>query len=177
MPQYSYSARDASKSTVQGTVDAPDEPSAMATLKEMGLGEVSLSEQRMDPSPSSVPPPGWTVIDEPMEPEPSVPLRPDPSAKTYMPLIDTIRLYAGWLLAGYFLTYALGSYQWTKPLPFEIPFVLAFVVSPLVLSFSLAAFLFLLVTELYRATGKQKLLGVLFTLLGIATFALYRLNT
>jgi len=98
------------------------------------------------------------------------------SPSSYFPLLDTLRLYAGWLLAWYCLVYALGSYQHARPLPFRIPFVEGLFLSPLVLSFTWGAYLFLLLTGLWKATGKGIIKGLIVTVLGITGFVLYRMN-
>ena len=72
----------------------------------------------------------------------------------------------------------LGGYQYTRSLPFRIPYVEALLppFSPIVLSFTLAAFLFLLCTSLQKALGGGKLSAAILSILGIAAFVLYRLN-
>jgi len=68
--------------------------------------------------------------------------------RQYHPFFDTLRLYAGWLLAWYMSVYILGAFQHTRTLPFRIPYVEALLppFSPVVLHFSLGAFLFLFLT-------------------------------
>ena len=94
----------------------------------------------IDPPREQVPAHDWTV-----EEEPSVSVSQE---SLYFPIIDTLRLYAGWLLAWYAIIYGLGSYQASRTLPFEIPYLMGIYYSPLVLSFTLGAFLFLLFTSL-----------------------------
>jgi hypothetical protein len=84
-------------------------------------------------------------------------------------------LYAGWLLAWYALAYALGSYQWTRNLPFRIPLVEGLLLSPLVLSFTLATFLFLMFTEIHKASDKRANKYALI-IVGIIAFLFYRVN-
>ena len=100
----------------------------------------------------------------------------DAQQRTYLPLHETLRLYAGWLLSWYALVYALGFYQYTRPLPFRIPIVEGLFLSPLVRSFALAAFLFLLLSSVHRATGGRKARGLGFAILGIAVFVFYNAN-
>ncbi len=118
----------------------------------------------IDPPKKQVPPHDWTVEEEPSSP------------KIYFPIVDTLRLYAGWLLAWYALVYGLGSYQSSRTLPFEIPYLMGIYYSPLVLSFTLGAFLFLLFTNLYRLAGRGIFLGILFSALAVACFVIYRMN-
>lgn len=94
----------------------------------------------------------------------------------YFPLIDTLRLYAGWLLAWYCLVYALGNYQYARALPFRIPYVEGLFLSPLVLSFTLAAYLFLLFSSIWKILGKGFVRGGVLAILGIGAFVLYRMN-
>ena len=94
----------------------------------------------------------------------------------YLPLFETLRLYAGWLLAWYALVYCIGAYQYTKELPFRIPYAESLFLSPLVLSFTFAAYLFLLLSSLYQIFGKKKVIGVILSISGIVIFVLYRAN-
>ncbi len=110
-----------------------------------------------------------------------VPQQPSASAeergaRNYLPLHETLRLYAGWLLAWYAVVYALGSYQHMRPLPFRFPLAEALFLSPLVLSFTLAAFLYLLLGSVHRAIGGGKVKGLFLLLLGVGVFAWYRMN-
>jgi hypothetical protein len=94
----------------------------------------------------------------------------------YFPLVDTLRLYAGWLLAWYFLVYSIGSYQHFQDLPFEVPYLTGLFLSPLVLSFTLASYLFLLLTGIWIIFGRGVKNGLLLTAIGIVCFLLYRAN-
>ncbi len=90
--------------------------------------------------------------------------------------MDTLRLYAGWLLAWYAIVYALGFYQSTRALPFTIPYLAGIYTSPLVLSCTLAAFLFLFLSAIYSKAGRGTLPAVFFTFVGIVAFVFYRMN-
>jgi hypothetical protein len=48
--------------------------------------------------------------------------------------------------------------------------------SPLVLSFTFAAYLFLLLSGIWKTAGRGILKGLLLTGIGIAGFVLYRMN-
>jgi len=98
------------------------------------------------------------------------------SETAYFPLLETLRLYAGWLLAWYAAVYAIGSYQFMKDLPFHVPYAESLFLSPLVLSFTFAAYLFLLTTSLYKRAEKKKIAGVGLLVLSVAVFVLYRMN-
>lgn len=99
-------------------------------------------------------------------PAPRVPLE----NKQYHPLLATLRLYAGWLLAWYGVFVALGYYSVVRRLPTDIPFVQAFYYSPLIFSFIIAIFLFLLLSALHKAMNGRLISGIAFTLLGIGLF-------
>ncbi|PIR53785.1 hypothetical protein COU75_04170 [Candidatus Peregrinibacteria bacterium CG10_big_fil_rev_8_21_14_0_10_42_8] len=97
-------------------------------------------------------------------------------ATSYLPLFETLRLYAGWLLAWYSLIYIIGAYQFTKDLPFKVPYAESLFFSPLVLSFTFAAFIFLLLSSVYILLKRKKIVAVLLVIIGVATFLLYRMN-
>jgi len=91
-----------------------------------------------------------------------------PAAKSqYHPLLSTLRLYAGWLLAWYGLFVALGYYARTRALPWEIPFVSAFSGSSLVFIFVAAIFLFLLFSTLHKALRSSVLVGIFLSIVWI----------
>jgi hypothetical protein len=130
------------------------------------------------PKVVSIPPPSvqapahdWQAKSAPKKEE-SV---PETDAR-YYPFLDTMRLYAGWLLAWYAVVYALGLYQTTRSLPFQIPYLMGIYASPLVLSFALAAFLFLLMTSIYKTVGRGSIAALLCTVGGVLAFVLYRVN-
>lgn len=205
MPQFTYTAIGQDNQRVTGTIEAFSLQAARDALKAMHLVSEEIHESppyeplfaeptrepsatpaaRQDPVPAE---PAHSSPFPPVLPDAAVPpvqqradqtqVRGPLSASTpsYFPLLDTLRLYAGWLLAWYCLVYALGSYQYTRPLPFRIPYVEGLFLSPLVLSFTFAAYLFLLLSGLWKATGKKVVTGLIFTTLGIAGFVLYRMN-
>lgn len=98
------------------------------------------------------------------------------SSNSYFPLYETLRLYAGWLLAWYGIIYAIGAYQHVKDLPFRIPYAESLFLSPLVLSFTFASFVFLLCTTLSKALPVFRFKNILLFLTGTAIFMLYRMN-
>lgn len=101
---------------------------------------------------------------------------PTPAPASYAPLLDTFRLYAGWLLTWYAVVFALGSYQITKNLPWEIPLVSGITHSPLVLTFAFGTFFFLLLSSVWKRAGKHIGLGVLLTLLWVLLVYAFRIN-
>ena len=201
MTLYAYSAYNANGELVEGTIDAISIQAAYDALQQMQLEAKELHEEPTPVEPSPLPQPEKPkepVIDweeakkqvvlqrleeeiegetkEPSDTANEAPLSELGSpARAYYPILDTLRLYAGWLLAWYCLVYALGMYQHTRNLPFRIPYVEGLLLSPLVLSFAFATFLFLLFTGIQR--GKGKLSGIILAIVGVGVFVLYRMNT
>lgn len=97
--------------------------------------------------------------------------------RKYYPLLDTLRLYAGWLAAWYFVIFAIGSYQSMRSLPFRIGFIDDLYHSSLIFPFALASFLFLLMTTLHRLWGRGMLKGIALWVVGIVVFVFFLQNT
>lgn len=95
---------------------------------------------------------------------------------SYSPLVSTLRLYAGWLLAWYGLVIALGYYVHVRDVPFEVPLVQGLFLSPLVFAFLLATFLFLLLSSIHHFLKGGALKGLLFAGVGIGAFWMLRKN-
>ncbi len=95
---------------------------------------------------------------------------------TYVPLLDTFRLFAGWLFAWYAVVYLLGSAQALGKLPVEIPFIESLFLSPLILRLSFATYLFLLLTTIHKAGGKGTGKGILLTIVGVIAYAFFHVN-
>ncbi len=168
MPLFSYTARQPDGQTVQGTLTADSVVQARAALQEMNLIPEQLTEAGL--AGNDVPSDGsWATVD-------SVPQQEE-EQREYYPLVDTLRLYAGWLLAWYFVVFALGSYQYMRTLPFQIPYLEELFFSPLILNFSLAAFLFLLLSGLHRLLGRGYLLATIFILGGVGLFIGFTMNS
>lgn len=91
----------------------------------------------------------------------------------YHPLMNTLLLYAGWLLAWYGIFVALGHYASVRALPWDIPFVQAFYISPFIFTITSAIFFFLMFNAINKAIHGKWIGGILFSILGIAaTFAI-----
>lgn len=196
MTLFSYTARDPLGRLVHGTMDAVSTQTARIEVQAKGLLPEEIHEATMEEKNERVCEPVWEETDAipavsftpsdhgsdlpSQENGPETTWETEPaevaSPPVYFPFSHTLALYAGWLLAYYAVVYAIGWYQHSRELPFEIPYVQALLLSPLVLSFSLAAFLFLLLTTVHHNVGGGKLRGILFGLLGIALFALYQVN-
>jgi hypothetical protein len=154
MTNFTYIAKGSNGAEKSGYVDAMSLQAARDQILLMGLDPIEIYET----------PPVSTKS-------------PKPTRNTaYLPMFETLRLYAGWLLAWYALVYIIGAYQFSKSLPFRIPYAESLFLSPLVLSFTFAAFLFLLLSSLYKHFGRKKIAGVILTVIGIGIFLLYRMN-
>ena len=154
MVEYRYSATDNAGDTKEGTIKSQSLQAARDAIVALGYTPIEIYEAPKD-IPSEIPNP---------QPETSV---------VYFPLLETLRLYAGWLLAWYCLVYAVGSYQYTRPLPLRIPYAESLFLSPLVLSFTFGAFLFLFLSGIYKK-HKSKRNAWILLFLGIGIFVFYR---
>lgn len=172
MTQYSYRATDATGTEKTGTIAAISLQTAKEQLLALQLEPIEIYElaPNTPPVPTQMQPTG--IIGKEIEKSQMQTNTP----AVYFPLYETLRLYAGWLLAWYCLVYAIGSYQFIKELPIHIPYAESLFLSPLVLSFTFGAYLFLLLSGIYKQTGKKKLTGLGLGILGIAVFLLYRMN-
>lgn len=106
--------------------------------------------------------PSWELPPQAMPPKPE-----EDSEPSYLPLSQTLRLYAGWLLAWYGLVYLLGSLQQSGLAPWAPDFIESLFESPLTLHFTFATYLFLLLGTLHRQSGGGVLKGTLFTVAGL----------
>lgn len=180
VPSFSYVARNAQGERVQGKVQAISAQAARASLQEMSLlceeltESIAIAPPGPPPLPTPPPPPALHTFQTPTVSLVSASQTSEPIA--YYPLTNTLRLYAGWLLSWYVLIFALGSYQFLRPLPFEIPFMRSLFQSPLVISFALGAFLFLLLSDIHRKLHGGTLLGMMLTVLGLGIFVIYKIN-
>jgi hypothetical protein len=175
MTSYSYQATDSSGNTQEGTVEAHSLQAARDAVIALGLEPVEIYE----PATTAVRTPDapWVdpmqSLDVEKDPEPQISTQ---AALTYFPLLETLRLYAGWLLAWYSIVYAFGAYQSLKDIPYRIPYAESLFLSPLVLSFTFAAYLFLLLSGVYTMTGRSKKIGIVLTVIGVGVFLLYKMN-
>lgn len=174
MTEYSYRATDESGAEKTGTVQALSLQAAREQLQAMKLTPVEITESATHSAPPAMPAEPFPA-DGPIG-EKAEQMQPPNEKAVYFPLYETLRLYAGWLLAWYCLVYAVGSYQFIKELPMHIPYAESLFLSPLVLSFTFGAYLFLLLSGIYKAAGKKRFSGIGLTLVGIAVFLLYRMN-
>lgn len=89
----------------------------------------------------------------------------------YHPLLDTLRLYAGWLLACLTVVFAFGSYQELRALPVSNPLLAEWVESPLIRNVTALCFLFLLLSSVHRRLRGGLWTGVVLTCIGFAALA------
>ncbi len=176
MPRYRYVSVDESDQAQHGTIDALNIQAARAALRQMNVQIESIEEIE----PTEEKPVSWQVTDDENAEHvvESIPVaKSAPTASTvYYPVIDTLRLYAGWLLAWYFLIYAFGSYQATRALAFRAPYLDDLFLSPIVLTFTFGAFLFLLLSSLHRAFGRGPVKAAGLMVAGLIVLFLFRQN-
>ncbi len=164
------------------TVAVPVQP-VNTTVPLHAQPKPAVAPKAPSPSPSPAPPtpkprPLVTFTDTAVPPVKKVAATPPPpkpaAVSGYHSITTTLRLYAGWLLAWYGLFVAVGYYATVRALPWDIPFVQAIYVSPLIFSFTVAIFLFLFLSEVHRHFKGRLILGTILTLLGAGLFVLIR---
>ncbi len=95
----------------------------------------------------------------------------------YHPLLDTLRLYAGWLLACLSVIYVFGSYQELRHLPFDIPIAREWVESSLILHVTATTFLFLMLSSIHQAVRRGTWKGIALAIFGFLLLIVFRVNT
>ena len=148
MPLFFYRARDNKNSPREGTIDVLSLQQARDLLKTKGLFVEEIHQT--------------TLEEQGIEKAP------------YLPLIATLRLYAGWLLAWYGLIFAIGAYQHRAVLPFRSELIAGLASSTVVLVSAFGVFLFLMLSSLYKNihVGLLKGIGLTFVwILGTIWFA------
>lgn len=174
MSLFAYSARTAAGDVQRGTIDADNLQAARLALSQMSLLPVEITETETTNKKIH-----WhvtdtgapvTTTDTPVATVQAV------ATHNYAPLSDTVRLYAGWLVAWYVLVYILGWYAEQHRFPLSIPFLNELFHSQLVLSFSLAAFLYLFLSSVHRLVGRGTVRGLLLTATGILAFLFFQVN-
>lgn len=148
-------------------------PSAVATVP---VRSPAMQQSPVAPKPKA--PIGFTNIAPaaPAQPKPKPAVVQNDEKAGYHPLAATLRLYAGWLLAWYGLFVAIGYYSFSRALPWDIPFVQAFYISPLIFSFTTAIFLFLGLSAFNKLIQGRLIGGALLAVLGIGIFVVVRMN-
>lgn len=203
MQTFAFEGEDASGGVHRGTIQATNKFNAFQKLKNeqqlilrmlapMGTfpkyNDPDLVEWQKKATPQpTVKSPAATPTEKKKvqftQSEPVADVKATPAAKksvenqgsdgVYHPLLNTLVLYAGWLLAWYGIFVALGHYASSRALPWDIPFVQAFYISPFIFTITSAIFFFLMFSAINRAIHGKWIGGILFTILGIAaTFAI-----
>lgn len=203
MPVFAFEGKDSTGTVRRGTMQAQGKYEAFKRLRDdqklflTMLSPVGILPQYKDaeldqwqrgvkqaPTSPSAPPAqakqasprptiGFTNIAEPTPAKVVTPVSA-PENKVYHPLTATLRLYAGWLLAWYGLFVAVGYYSVQRTLPWDIPFVQAFYLSPLIFSFIAAIFIFLLMSALHKTTKGGFFAAIVYAVLGTALFAVVK---
>ncbi len=94
----------------------------------------------------------------------------------YYPLLETLRLYAGWLLACLSAVYVAGSYQELRHLPFHLDILKEWIESGTILQVTVLTFIFLLLSSVHSAIGKGFWKGVALAVLGFLTVVIFKAN-
>lgn len=168
MPEFRYIAVNDEGEELRGNITARGKQEAMQALHDLSLKTIEVTEANPPPVMPAMTEATSTPVAAP-KPAPQ-PATSETAVRRYAPLLDTVRLYTGWLLAWYALVVALGYYTYARQLPFDIPFVGALFLSSLVFSFLLATFLFLLLSSIHKWLKGGALLGTLLGVIGIAAF-------
>lgn len=176
MPTFTYIARTSDGTLEKGEVNAQSPEQAREKLRKKSLMVDELKEADSEEKITFAGGMPWTSTDDPASPVREKPRMQETSAGTYIPLVDTLRLFAGWLLAWYALVYLLGSYSMSGKIPFEVPFLQGLFESPLVLRFSFGTFLFLALSSLHAWLGKGTGKGIMLAVLWIIGMTLFHLN-
>lgn len=180
--RFSYIARTLTGEEQRGMIVAPSLEEAREDLRKRHLLVEDIQEVNVQKTAGisfSAPPtlpgesPLWTTIDTEESAQPSSISNAD---HAYVPLIDTFRLFAGWLLAWYGLVYLLGSLEQLGRLPVDILFIQSLFLSPIILRLSFVTYLFLLLTSLHRVWGKGVLKGLALAIAGIVLYAFFHVN-
>lgn len=175
MPTYSYIARTADGTLEKGTLTAASPEAAREKLRKKKMMVDELQEETVGAEPigfaGAMP---WTNTDEIAAPV--MAQKTEDETISYVPLLDTLRLFAGWLLAWYAVVYLLGSFRMNGKLPFEIPFLDGLFESWLVLRFTFGTFLFLLLGTIHERTGRGAGKGVALGLVWVVLLVLFHLN-
>jgi len=176
MPTFSYIARTGDGTLEKGDITAQNPEQARERLRKKNLMVDELKELESDEKITFAGGMPWTSTDEPASRVNTPVTQNNAAPGTYLPLVDTLRLFAGWLLAWYALVYLLGSYNLSGKLPFEVPFLQGLFESPLVLRFSFGTFLFLALSSLHTWMGKGTGKGIALGVLWLVLVMLFHLN-
>ena len=177
MPLFAYTARDAQGRIDRGTLNAASAEDVRKVLRERQLIADEIVQTRTPEPvvPGFTPAMPWTTIEDKRE-EKRTEKAMVAEERAYVPLVDTLRLFAGWLLAWYGLVFLLGDLQMHGRLPPELPLVEALFTSSIVLRFTFTTFLFLLLTSVHSWLGRGIGKGLALTIVGVLVFVTFHLN-
>lgn len=147
METFSYVARAQDGSLTRGTIDAKNGGSARASLLSQYADILDLTALPKD-----------QMVSGPLY--------------QYFPLVETLRLYSGWLFAILFALYAVGA-QMVLYWNMRLPLVRQWVEAPLFRDVALASFLFLLATSLHKILRGRTVLALLLLLLSLGALAVF----
>lgn len=173
MTTFPYVARTSEGTLEQGSIEASSVENARAQLHKRGL---TIEELDGDDTAAFNEAPLWTSTDaSPVRATAKV-AKPATGDLSYIPLTQTLRLFAGWLMAWYGIIYLAGRYRADGRLPWDIPAIQGLSESPLVLRFAFAVFLFLMLSDIQKWTGKGPLKAVMLGVVGVCLFVVFHLN-
>lgn len=178
MPTFSYTGRDNRGRIDRGTMEAASAEEVRQKLKERNVTVEEILETRPSVQTNPVgftPAMPWTTVEDKKE-ERKTERAIQAEALAYIPLVETLRLFAGWLLAWYGMVYLLGDLMMQQKMPVDIPYLEALFVSDLVLRFTFGTFLFLLLTTIHHALGKGIGKAIMLTIAGVTAFVVFHLN-
>lgn len=177
MPLFSYIARDDRGRIDRGTMDAASSEEVQEKLRQKNLTVEEILETRAAVTPvvGFTPAMPWTTVEDKKE-EKKTEKAMQSEERAYVPLVETLRLFAGWLLAWYGIVYLLGDLAMQQKMPIYVPYLEALYTSDLVLRFTVGTFLFLLLTSVHRALHGGMGKGIGLTIVGVVTFVLFHLN-
>jgi hypothetical protein len=177
MPSFPYVARTPNGTLERGVVDASSLEAAKAQIHAKGWTIEEMTGDSVVGFSEAIP--AWTTTDTAPAKAAGLRARGKKDVETpiaYIPMTQTLRLFAGWLMAWYGIIYLAGTYRADGRLPYDIPLIQSLASSELVLRFSFAVFLFLLLTDIHKWTGKNATIGVLLGIIGIGLMWVFHIN-
>ncbi len=168
MPSFPYVARTSEGTLERGSIDAETVQQARERLHRRGL---TVEELAGDATIGFSETPAWTVTGGSTKAVKEATEKPE-----YIPLLQTLRLFAGWLMAWYGIIFLAGSYRADGRIPYDIPAIEGLAASPLVLRFAFGTFLFLALTDLHKKAGSKAIVGVLLAIVGVGLMWVFHLN-
>lgn len=176
MHTFHYIARSADGSIQRGSIDAETKEHAREQLRTKGFMVESLQSDAPPQETAVLEHMPWTVTEDETPPGKPATVEEGQRHYQYVPLTDTLRLFAGWLLAWYAAVYIAGSLQATGRISKDIPLLQELFTSWLVLRFTFGIFLFLALTSLQKAIRGSAATGAALAVLWLVLVVLFHLN-